>query len=69
MNKDTKIIKAVCGIVGFIMVMLIIGLVGGYERDTVSLVTFVKLEAIYIILLYVSIKGIDIMEQIEAGRK
>lgn len=69
MNKDTRIIKAVCGIVGFIMVMLIIGLVGGYERDVISLVTFIKLEAVYIILLYASIKGIDIMEQIEAGRK
>lgn len=69
MNKDTRIIKAICGTVGFVMVMLIIGLVGGYERDTVSLVTFVKLEAIYIILLYASIKGIDIMEQIEDSRR
>lgn len=69
MNKDTKIIKVACGIVGFVMVMLIIGLVGGYERDVVSLATFVKLEAIYIILLYASIKGIDIMEQIEDSRR
>ena len=69
MNKDTKIIKAVCSVVGIIAVMLVIGLVGGLENDAISCNAFIKAETVCIILLYLSIKGIDAMERIDEGRK
>lgn len=69
MNKDTKIIKTICYIVGLVSFFLIAGLVGGYEKDAIGMVAFIKAEAVCNILLYVSIRVIDIMQQIEDGRE
>ena len=69
MNKDTKIIKTICGIVGLVAILLVAGFVGGYENDTVSTGVFLKAEAVCNILLYASIRVIDKMQQIEDGRE
>lgn len=69
MNKDTKIVKAICAIIGLICVFCIFGILGGSERGTISDKNFWIWETICNILLLVSIKIIDIMEQIEDGRQ
>ena len=69
MNKDTKIIKAVCGIVWVLSFVLIVGLVGGMENNDISLSAFLKLEAVCVVTLYASYAGIRKAEQIEDGRK
>lgn len=69
MNKDTRIVKVICAIVGFVCAFCIFGILGGNERGTISDRDFWIWEIICNILLLVSIKIIDIMEQIECGRK
>lgn len=69
MNKDTKIVKVICGIVWVLSFVLIIGLIGGMENNAISLSAFLKLEAVCVITLYTSYAGIRKAEQIEDGRK
>ena len=69
MNKDTKIIKIISFIVGLISFLAIILLVEAFEVDFVTDIDFIKYSFICTLLMYLSIRTIDLAERIEDGRK
>lgn len=69
MNNDTRIIKTICIIMLFVSFFLLSGLVGGYENGDIITSDFIKYASIIVIVSLISAKGIDLMEQIEDGRK
>ena len=68
MNKDTKIIKLICEIIGIISIILVIGSVGGLEQNTLTILGFFKWQLGAWLAFILSIVGWYKMQAIEDGR-
>lgn len=68
MNKDTKMIKVICAVIGILAVIASIGLVGGLELDRIGYMRCVKAEVICFVLIFVSVRLVIAMNNIEQGR-
>lgn len=68
-NKDTKIVKIICVIVGVISMFIVIGLIGGLENDAISMLDFIQAQFITWFIFAMSVIGWYKMEQIEDKRE
>lgn len=67
-NKDTQIIKIICGIIITISLWLVIGIIGGCEVGDISLSNFIFSEFILACVIILATIGYYKMQSIEDGR-
>lgn len=65
---DTSMIKIISTVVGIVSLIASIGIIGGYELNSINTKTFVVSEIIFIVLMYLSYVVYEKMLDIEKAR-
>lgn len=69
MNKDTKIVKAICTAVCFVSLLAAVCIHGYNKQGAVSELNFWIWETVCFVLMLVSVEICDKMDEIEDGRQ